>query len=92
MIYYIKKKVSYFIDMITKNALKNSSLYITLILVLVEDMDGLKTSLGIQISNFIIIIIIILVQIVMLSPLVRENKVCVNYNISVKQGVKSIQF
>lgn len=30
MIYYIKKKLSYFIDMITKNALKNSSLYINI--------------------------------------------------------------
>lgn len=49
--------------------------------VLVKDINGLKTPLGIKISKLIIMIV---VRIVTLSPGDSENSLCVNCNICVK--------
>lgn len=50
-------------------------------LVLVKDINGLKTSLGTKISELIIIIVVWMVT---LSPGVSEKSLCVNCNIRVK--------
>lgn len=68
MISYIKNQVSYIIDMIT--IMLWNFLHFILMLVLVKDINGLKTSLGNKISKRIIIIVI---QIVTLLPGVNEN-------------------